>query len=117
MKKEFWQKNNPKINKLLDEYVKLASVKSFPAEKEEERKNKLSELRITLNQENMNSQLMWITLRSCKNIPCKKCYLNQVCETFKVKDSQELAAKIIKEKLCGRKESRTEENSIGNSNV
>lgn len=99
MKEEFWQKNNPNIKKLLDEYVSTLSVPCKTEEEVNSKTEKLNSLRIRLNQENMNSQLMWIALRSCKRIPCKKCYLNQICKTYEVKDSQILAAQVIKGKL------------------
>lgn len=99
MKKEIWQKNNPKIKNLLEKYFEVLK-KNCNTEDEIKLKNEeLFKLRVELNQENMNSQLMWIALRTCKGIPCKRCYLNQVCQTFEVKDSQKLAADVIKNKL------------------
>lgn len=97
--KEIWQKNNPKIQLLLSEYIKEQSMCPSGEKAQKEKGEKLLALRVKLNEENMKSQLMWITLRSCKGIPCKKCYLNQVCTTYEVKDSQKLAADIIKQKL------------------
>ena len=99
MKKDCWQKNNPKIQYYLGLYVSLSKKECDTQEEVEEKQKTLQLLRLKLNEENLKSQLMWITVRSCKGIPCKKCYLNQVCKTFEVKDSQELAASIIKEKI------------------
>lgn len=81
MRKKIWRKNNEKLAVLdtpeqdkldNDEFVKLL-------------------------QADVNSQLMWITVRSCKGIPCKECYIAKQCKTKDVSQSQALAGAIIKE--------------------
>lgn len=99
MAKEFWQKNNPKIKELLKQYYEVSALECKSEDELKDKTQKLLYIKTELNQENYNSQLMWIALRSCKGIPCKMCYLNPACSSYAVKDSQKLAADIIKSKL------------------
>lgn len=49
-----------------------------------------------LIQKDVNLQVTWIMVRSCKGISCKDCYISDVCKTKKVCDSQILAGAIVK---------------------
>lgn len=80
MSKKIWRKNNEKL-----------TVLDTPKERE------LSDKDFTkIIQADVNSQLMWITARSCKGIPCKECYIKDKCQSKQVDLSQSLAASIIK---------------------
>lgn len=78
MSKKIWRKNNPK----------LAEIDNNKDLSEEEFTKRV--------QADVNSQLSWIMVRTCKGIPCKECYLKKYCKTKNPADSQELAGAIIK---------------------
>lgn len=80
MKEKIWRRNNSKL-----------SVLDTPAEKE------LSHEEWTrLLQADVNSQLMWITTKSCTGISCSDCYIKEQCTSRLPSESQALAGAIIK---------------------
>lgn len=61
-----------------------------------------------LIQKDVNLQIVWIMVRSCKGIACKDCYISNECKTKCVGDSQILAGAIVKSTKAS-KENKTEE--------
>lgn len=80
MGKRIWQKNNSKLAILDTPEGEKLSLEEFSK----------------LVQADVNSQLTWIMVRSCKGISCKECYIKKQCVTRKTSDSQALAGEIIK---------------------
>lgn len=86
----FWRKNNPKIKELTKQYTEtFLKLEGKDVEK-------LEELKAELTKEDIKSQIIWISLRTCKGIKCKNCYMKKACVTREVKDSIGVANAVIK---------------------
>lgn len=83
MRQKIWRKNNKNLN-AIDE------------------KELSSDDLIKYLQADVNSQLMWITVNTCKGIRCKDCYIKDYCKTKDPALSQELAGAIIKSAINGK---------------
>lgn len=86
----FWRRNNPKIDEFVKKYSEV--LESNDSDKEEKLKN----IRDELTKEDIKSQVIWISLRTCKGIRCKNCYIKKSCITRNPADSIGVANAVVK---------------------
>lgn len=89
--KAFWRKNNKKLDEILNEFTRISNSTC------EDREEKLKALREQFIHEDIVSQVAWISVRSCKGIRCKDCYMFNICKTKNVADSIILANALVKQ--------------------